>query len=340
MLRSALLALSLACASTPALAGPLDGWFGSSRQDGVTLAQGQGTVADLVARVQRLEGQNRQLTGQVQEMQNMLRRTLDDFQRYREDTEYRLQTLEGGKPPAPQKRSQADQGARQASAAPQDAGGPGAPPTTLGTVPGAPAEQEIVGDGGEVVGTGTVDAGGQYALDQGDAMQLPRYEEPPSATQPPPSGLTPPGLPGIAAGQGTQAQPQMAALPATPEEEYTTNYRLIEGKQYEAAELAFRKFVKDHPNDKRVPDSIHFVGESLYQRQQYRDAAEQFLTVTTKYGNYRRAPSSMLRLGMSLAALGEKEAACATFQEIAKKYPSASAAVKSGAERETQKNGC
>jgi tol-pal system protein YbgF len=344
MLRSAALALTLALSTAPALAGPFDGWLSSPGSD-ATQAQGQGTVADVMARVQRLEGQNRQLTGQVQELQNALRRTLDDFNRYREDTEYRLQTLEGGKPSAP-KRSQAPappSGNSVAAASPPGTSqGLGAPPSNLGTLP--PNGQDTMMDGG---GTG------EPMLDDGSSgnpdepMQLPRYQEPPGASQPSrqTTGLAPPGLPGVAVDQGAGARPapgmqQQAALPQTPEDEYTADYRLIEGRSYEAAEIAFRKFVQSYPDDKRVPDATHWIGESLFQRQQYRDAAEQFLLVTQKYGSHRRAPSSMLRLGMSLAALGEKEAACATFQEIGRKYPTASASVKSGIDRETKRNGC
>jgi tol-pal system protein YbgF len=343
MVRSAALAFFLAALATPTLAGPFDGWLRPPGDvGGVTQAQSDSTVADLVARVQRLEGQNRQLTGQVQELQNTLRRALDDFNKYREDTEFRLQSLEGGGkgPPPPRKQSEA-QPPRQPQIASGGAGGNGAPPTRLGTLP------SDAGGGDMMDGGGMADDGGPVLDDPNAPMQLPQYGGQPSAdappTQRPPSSLTPPGLPGVAVDTSQPPQgasPQMASLPQTPEDEYTADYRLIEGKSYEAAELAFRKFVKANPSDKRVPDSIHWIGESLFQRQQYRDAAEQFLVVTTKYGSSRRAPSSMLRLGMSLAALGEKDAACATFQEIGRKYPTAGTAVKSGVDRETKKNSC
>jgi tol-pal system protein YbgF len=283
-----------------------------------------------------------------------VRRTQDDFKKYRDDTEYRLQTLEnGGKAPPMPKRSEAvpaPGGGSVASAAPMVPAGQGVPPANLGTLPGsgagAPPQQDAILDNG----------GGDDGFDQGNdpnaPMQLPRYEEPPGSQpsmqpggqpQRQMTGLAPPGLPGIAVDPNAApppTAPQQANLPETPEDEYTANYRLIEGKSYEAAEIAFKKFLQEHPNDKRVPDATHFVGESLFQRQQYRDAAEQFLVVTQKYPQSRRAPSSMLRLGMSLAALGEKEAACATFQEVNRKYPSAGAAVKTSVDRETKKNGC
>ena len=76
----------------------------------VQFIQSDSTVADLLARVQRLEGQNRQLTGQLEEAMNLMRRSQDEFKRYREDTEFRLQALEGGgggTPKAPAKKVEA-----------------------------------------------------------------------------------------------------------------------------------------------------------------------------------------------------------------------------------------
>jgi TolA-binding protein len=300
MTRSAALALILAMSAAPALAGPFDGWLSNS----ATPAQADATVGDLMARVQRLEAQNRALTGQVQDLQNSLRRVMDDFQKYRDDTEYRLQAVEGGKGPPPQKRSEAPapppSSAMAAAAPPSTTTGLGAPPRNLGTLPEAGQDTMMDGGGGDA-GDGA--DGQELSNDPNAPMQLPRYQEPPGAA---PGGrqtssLAPPGLPGVAVDtSGGRSAPapgamQQASLPETPEDEYNADYRLIEGRSFEAAELAFRKFLQSYPNDKRVPDATHWVGESLFQRQQYRDAAEQFLVVTQKYPSHRRAPASMLR---------------------------------------------
>jgi tol-pal system protein YbgF len=343
MLRPLTIGFALMLSAAPVSAGPFDTWF--SRDKGATPAQSDGTVGDLVARIQRLEGQNRILTGQVQELQNRIRVTLDDFKRYRDDTEFRLQALEGGTGKPPPKRSQATPGpVAGESPATAGAGGQGAPPSSLGTLSGD--DQTMMDDGGSQPSDFD---GTEPRSDPAAPMDLGQVAGPgPAAPQAParprPSGLTPPGLPGVAVDttvpQAAGSNQQVASLPSGAEEEYTADYRLIESRSYEAAELAFRKFLQSYPKDRRVPDALHWVGESLYQRQHYRDAAEQFLKVTTTYGTHRRAPSSMLKLGMSLAALGEKEAACATFQEVSRKYPAASDSVKNGVARETQKNGC
>src|SRR5262249_13763186 len=161
--------------------------------------------ADLVARIQRLEGQNRTLTGQVQELQNAVRRMAEDFQKYRDDTEYRLQTLEGGgkAPPAP-RRSQAPAAPMAAPAgmaaapAPNSGAGRGAPPAPLGTLPSSPGQDAMMDGGGDPSMAGG--DGADAAPGPDGPLQLPSYQPPPEAAPPgrQMSGLAPPGLPGVA----------------------------------------------------------------------------------------------------------------------------------------------
>ena len=188
MLRSTVLALSLGLLAAPAAAGPFDGWFrppGSvGGSGGVVQVQNEGTVADLVARIQRLEGQNRLLTGQVQELQNAMRRTAEDFRKYRDDTDYRLQTLEnGGKAPPMPKRSEAP--ARPGRGVDRRFPGKSGPGTAPGTL-GHPGQGTLETGGNEMVDGERPDAGPdprrrepRQGRDPNAPMQLPRYEPPP-----------------------------------------------------------------------------------------------------------------------------------------------------------------
>ena len=294
-------------------------------QGGYVVAQ-DSTMGDLLVRVQRLEGDNRRLNGTIEDLQSQIRKLQDDMKRQQDDTEYRLQALEGGgggakaaapKPATPQKQRSGQNGQN----------GQGTPPQTLGSIPSNNQDDVAMQD--------------QTGDDQPAAPPPPRQQRLNSPT-------TAQGLPGIAVDTsrplasnapdaGMDAAP---AAPATPEDEYTADYRLIETQKYDQAEAAFRSFVAAHPKDKRVPDAIHWIGESLYQRKQYTDAAEQFLKVTKTYASSRRAPSSMLKLGITLAAMGEKDAACAALQAVASKYPKAGTTILSGADREIKKNAC
>ncbi|MEW9308329.1 MULTISPECIES: tol-pal system protein YbgF [Labrys] len=294
----------------------------SPSQGGYVVAQ-ESTMGDLLVRVQRLEGENRRLLGTVEDLQSQVRRLQDDMKRQQEDTEYRLQALEGGGGKASAPKPAPSTPSRQKS-------GQNAPPATqpnsLGSLPAG---------------------GGNDVAMQDSTGDVPDQAPPPSTPRPRNSTVSP-GLPGIAVDTSRPmasnepnagAEPAPAA-PATPEAEYAADYRLIETQRYDQAEAAFRNFIASHPKDKRVPDAVHWIGESLYQRKQYTDAAEQFLKVTKTYANSRRAPASMLKLGITLAAMGEKDAACAALQAVGSKYPKAGPTILSGADREIKKNAC
>lgn len=178
------------------------------------------------------------------------------------------------------------------------------------------------------------------------------------------SSSTPPtgGLPGAAPGFGTAAAPRqipltapqttpassttgpatMAAIApvASPKEEFDAALGYFKQKEYENAEKSLSAFLQKNPKSKMTADAVYFLGETYFQRGRQREAAEQYLKISTNYSTSAHAPEAMLRLGQSLSALGAKEQACATFDEVPRKYPNASAFVKTNAEKEAQRAKC
>src|SRR5437879_7436419 len=71
----------------------------------VTPAAGERTAqlseSDLLVRLDRLEAQIRQLTGQIEQLQYRNQQLESQLRRLQEDTEYRIQELKGGGPPRP-----------------------------------------------------------------------------------------------------------------------------------------------------------------------------------------------------------------------------------------------
>jgi tol-pal system protein YbgF len=321
------------------------------------------SASDLVLRIERLEAENRRLTGLVEQLQ------------YRnQQLEQQLRGVQGAAP-----RSQGEPQARgrepeprtpspnmaavppqtlpplpdQPSATPpspappaassgrhdvfdptQSPNAPGAP-RTLGTLPATAAPPPV----GPETGIGA--PGGREAGAPLDLSSLSGHaaREPPSVNA---STIGP-------TGNGFPPRPQVSSPPpvqtvmapsATPRDEYDLAYGYVLHKDYALAAESFRAFLKKYPADRLVPDANYWLGESLFQRQRYRDAAESFLAVSTKYETAGRAPDALLRLGQSLAALGEKDAACATFNEVGRKYPRASLALRQGVEREQKRAGC
>jgi len=126
----------------------------------------------------------------------------------------------------------------------------------------------------------------------------------------------------------------------SPRDYFDLGVGFIRQKDYASAEQTFREFLERFPSDRLAPDANYWLGESLFNRRQYQEAAEVYLVVTTKYETASRAPDSLLRLGQSLAAIRQKEMACASFAEVARKYPRSSVAVKQAVEREQKRVGC
>ena len=152
------------------------------------------------------------------------------------------------------------------------------------------------------------------------------------------------------AGPGTPAslspgdKPSATGTPSGPaggaKGDYDTAQALLERGDYEAAEMAFRSFLRGHSRDKLKPDAVFGLGESFYRRNRYREAAEQYLAVTTDHGKSGRAAEAMLKLGMSLRGLGATPEACGTYSEVTKKYPNASAAIRQAVDREKKRAQC
>jgi tol-pal system protein YbgF len=131
-----------------------------------------------------------------------------------------------------------------------------------------------------------------------------------------------------------------APPPDGPREQFNAAVESYRAGQYDQAESQFRAFLAHNSSSRLAADATFFLGESYLQRSRPREAAEQYLKLSTDYAKSPRAPEGMLRLGQSLAMLGNNEQACATFGEVGRRFPTASASVKKGVEREMQKDHC
>lgn len=357
-LAAGLLAIGLGAA--PAQAG----WFSSDPTPPADLGSGQSVqrvqssdqIAQQSIRIDRLESQMRQMNGQIEQLLHELRQQREMMQRQQEDIEFRFQELEGGK--ATGKKSRAEQAVPQDSE-PMDFGGTlrtpggpepmpsdsypeptpaenngqqlGAPPSSLGTLPGVSAG---VGAGGYGQFSGPLDLS---ALARGDSGTTTYGAD---ATD---SGIGLPGGPSTPVAPATgDASPQMASvmLPADPREAYDQAYGYILAGNYEMAQMGFHQFITDHPDSALIGNAHFWLGESYFARKMFREAANEFLDTYKTFPQSPKAPESLLKLGLSLSGLGEKDAACATYTEIGKKYPNASGALLRRVSAEQQKSQC
>jgi tol-pal system protein YbgF len=350
MTKSLIFSLALAIAGVSALAP----------------AHAQMTESELVMRLNRLENEVRQLTGQVEQLQyrnQQLEQQLRGAQPAPASVPQRSappQPQYAPPPTYPQQTGYPHQPAYPQQAAPQVESYPPPPPAAgrrgdafdPSVSPNAPGVPRALGAPGTVAAAPPLDnvqsdeppyigaPGGRQAgapLDLGIMSEEAAYPPPRGAVRQIPGALPapPPRNP-----SGTGAQQMVMAPSNTPKDEYDLAYGYVLRKDYALAEEGLRAFLKKHPSDRLVADANYWLGESLFQRQRYREAAESFLAVSTKFETAGKAPDSLLRLGQSLAALKEKNAACATFGELPRKYPKAPASVKQAAEKEQKRVGC
>lgn len=290
----------------------------------------QQSASDMILRINQLEQQVRDLTGQNEEYRHQIRQLQEQLNRMQGGAAAGgAQAGLNGRPPQsapPQPNLGPPAGTRpapQVGAADPNSPAPG--PQNLGTLPSGPT-------GGPVTGSP-----GPLSREPGAPLVIA-----PDFTQTPQDGSAPPGVdlgtPPPAGPPGPGSNMATATPTGSAEEEYALGAGFLQRQDYEFAETQFRNFLSKFPEDQRVPDALYGLGESYFQRERHNDAIEPFLEVVTKYGESPRAADSMLRLGQTLGAIDQKEQACATFRELGNKYPRSNA--KAQSVREMQKLGC
>jgi tol-pal system protein YbgF len=333
-------------------AAAISGMLTLASQAVTTRALAQSDDTDPGMRIEQLENQLRQLTGQNEELQYR-NRQLED----------RLKLLQGGAQAAPgqpavtqpsiaaappaqaypaYRQPQAQPGYEIAAPAPIVQEPPEAPqgapqgrrrgdafdPSQNPDAPGAP---RALG-GGQLPIPGEAPVGAPGGRGAGEPLDLANTGGPRN-----PAGALPPPPPRNTYGTGALAT---APPSQTPRDEFDLGIGYMQRKDYALAEETMRNFAQKYPSDPLMADSQYWLGESFFQRQLYRDAAESFLAVTTKFDKSAKAPDALLRLGQSLAALKEREAACAALGEVSRKYPRASSGVKAAVDREQKRVKC
>lgn len=274
----------------------------------IRVAQAQDT-AQLMVRIQQLEEQLRLQNGQIEGLTFQLTQLQELLNRMQEDTEFRLQALEGGAGPKPDAATQAG-GATQPEALPQD---PNAVPVDANGVPLTDVPEQ-----------------GVQPL-PGEAEFDPTFDDGSGAAPADAVGESSDPLVGTGAAGGvdlTTGQPMnlsfdpAAANSGNPDADaqFAAGYDAFSKGDYAFAEDQFSQYLELYPDSEQAPDAASFLGDVLIQRAAYDEAAEVLLNAFQKAPDSPQAPDLLLKLGMSLSGAGERETACRTFAEIDKRY--------------------
>ncbi|MBE0581375.1 tol-pal system protein YbgF [Devosia sp.] len=300
---------AMSAQTTPMPPGELSGLtLTNAEPPRIRVAQAQDT-AQLMVRIQQLEEQLRLQNGQIEGLTFQLTQLQELLNRMQEDTDFRLQALEGGAGPKPDAATQAG-GATQPEALPQN---PNAVPVDANGVPlTVVPEQGVQPLPGEAEFDPTFDDGSGAA--PADAV-----------------GESSDPLVGTGAAGGvdlTTGQPMnlsfdpAAANSGNPDADaqFAAGYDALSKGDYAFAEDQFSQYLDLYPDSEQAPDAANFLGDVLIQRAAYDEAAEVLLNAFQKAPDSPKAPDLLLKLGMSLSGAGERETACRTFAEIDKRY--------------------
>ena len=329
-----LVGLALPLTIAPVSAAGLVGGGDQSSQDSRDTAQ-------LTLRIQNLEQQVRDLTGQVQGLQFQLTQVQALIDRMNQDNDFRFKALEGGKGGAP---------AAGGSIGRCDAAGSRRSTRPAPTLGSAPAALAAAGAQTDTASADTSNASGDDGLG-GSMDPLVGKGRPgvtPGADEVPLAPST--GQP-VTANPADRQQPAGAAptqeasiAPAAQNPaaaaQYKSGYDAIVKGNYTAAADQFKAFIKQYPTDPQVPDATNWLGEALLQQQDYVDAAEVLVTGYKSYPTSPRAPDMLLKLGIALAGTQHVDAACKTFGLLASKYPNTTTAFRTRLKQEMARDQC
>lgn len=274
----------------------------------IHVAQAQDT-AQLLVRIQQLEEQLRSQNGQIEGLTFQLTQLQELLNRMQEDTDFRLQALEGGAGPKPDAATQPG-GATQPEALPQD---PNAVPMDANGVPLTDVpEQGVKPLPGEVEFDPTFDDGSGAA--PADAV---------GESADPLVGTGATGGVDLTTGQPLNLSFDPAAANSgnpDADAQFAAGYDALSKGDFAFAEDQFSQYLELYPDSRQAPDAANFLGDVLIQRAAYDEAAEVLLNAFQKAPDSPKAPDLLLKLGMSLSGAGERETACRTFAEIDKRY--------------------
>ncbi|MHB2166839.1 tol-pal system protein YbgF [Alsobacter sp. R-9] len=316
-------------------------------------------AAELLVRVNRLEGQVRQLSGQIEQLQFQNRRLEEQLRKFQEDVEFRFQDLNKGTRPGVASGAATPPAAAPARPAPAPAAPPAAQPQKRGDAfdpsqqPNAPGAPRVLGSAGETatIARGPIQPGIEDIMADDEeptgpldlsrrAGGLPAPGLPSGALPAPALPAPPAAVPQTAGRQATAPTPVAVSGSGTARDDFDIAYGLVLQRQYDQAEQAFRQFLQTWPRDRMAPQATYWLGETYYRRGRYTDAIEQYLKVYKTFGSSPVAPDSLYKMALSLRGIGQPEQACATLAEVGRKYPSASAELKAGVDREQRRGNC
>jgi len=263
--------------------------------------------ARLSIRINELENQLRQMTGQIEETAFRISQLTTRLDKLVADVDYRLSALEGGTLNAGMAQSNevGTQGEAVANLPNGVSGQQLQPPVPSGQETVATPQTAPAGSQPGVLGT----------LEEKD-LNNPTLSQKPLEHTP----------------VAEQVEPQQTAL--TPKAMYESSRQMLMRGEFADAEKSFKAFLEENREHELTGNARYWLGETYYVQGNYAQAAATFLEGYQKDARGAKAPDSLLKLGMSLKRMDKKREACATFGKLRADFPKLPAHLSKTLERE------
>ena len=103
--------------------------------------------------------------------------------------------------------------------------------------------------------------------------------------------------------------------------DYETGLRAFEKRDYRAAIVRFKEFLKKNSRSKLAPAAQYSIAESYLALKEFDNAIVEFDEVRRRYPQTSKVPASLLGQGVAFMELGEKLNARLVLQELVEKFP-------------------
>jgi len=120
--------------------------------------------------------------------------------------------------------------------------------------------------------------------------------------------------------EGGTASSARAAVSDDAKLAYDQAFELLKKGRYDQANVAFAKFLQQHPEHELSPNAQYWLGESHYVSQAFDKAASAFEAVLAKYPDNKKARDAMLKLGYTRIAQARKDEARKLLQQVITDY--------------------
>jgi tol-pal system protein YbgF len=287
------------------------------------------SAADNAVRNNQLQEQVRRLNGKVEELTFQLLQLQEQIRKMQEDNEFRFQELEDKRSDAGGAAKKNDTASSQKNGAPRLGKTPPSEDLPSGNSSGGNSGTDAIKETGRILGAAPRSLGTLKFDADGNVID--------SAVGKP-LDLTSPRDPALNKfnddGGGVEiSNLQPGILLARGRDFYDAG-------DYRLAERTLRSLVKTYPEGNSRAEAQYWLGRSLFSRGEFHAAATMFLDSHNAYPDAKLAPETLLQLGLSMAGLNHREIACATYAEVLKQYPGANDAVKTQVAIERKSAGC